>query len=266
MEYIIDIRKEINDIINDYIKDIEKQMEKEFKKSLIDMIIKEFRKYLIIDKCEIDDFIKDKVKKYFINDNIIKEKYDKIINPIIENYEKVLKEKIIPPYLILCTSLYLKKELETNYYFDVDEEIKILLKYINDDKEKNNYINIWVFKKIIQNLCNLYGKDNIFCDEYTKQFSLFTIDLMINNFNIFISYKKLNLCMKLETRKKDFYEELYKYSNNLLSFINNYNLSIDNKIVIILKYQLSNSFNNIFSNMFCNIDTENIKLIINQLH
>lgn len=266
MEYIIDIREEINKVVDDYLKNIEKELDKYFKKSLINMIIEEYKKCLSIEECEIDDFIKDKVKYLFKDDkDEIKTKIAKIINPIVDDYINILKESFVPPYLIFCSSIYLRNELETKHYFIIDNGVINCLRYIFDEKDKNKYINLWIFKKIIQIFCELFKEEIVFCDEFTKQFSLFTIDLMIKNFNTFIDYKKLELCMTSETRKKNFYEELYNSFPKILDTINKYHLSINNEILFILKLQCETSSLNVLSHVLFKIDDREINYVIKSL-
>ena len=155
-----------------------------------------------------------------------------------------------PPYLKIISCLYLKNELKTKHYYEIDEET---MKKIIEHKDEQ-FRNLMIFKSIIKKLCDKFGEDVIFCDEYTKHYSIDSFDDMINNFLDFIKEKKSKMNIINEIKQKDFYIELSDfYYHKLLSKIILKKLpNCDYEILSILKYQKIICDNNILFNVIFN--------------
>ena len=205
-----------------YINMIEEKLKGHFKSNLIKIIIEEYKKNMILENCDLDTFIKKEIRKYITEEDERKINIDDKINEIIDKYINYLKKIYIPPYLIFITSIYLKNELENEYHFKID---KIIIETSNkyDEKEKECFINFWVFKTI---LITLYNNDyEIFNDNFTKNFSVYTIDLIGNNFNLYINRIRLTHCMNDSTRKIFNYKTLFDFYNEL------YNKTLEYRIM-----------------------------------
>lgn len=219
---------------------------------LKDKIIDEYKQYLIhhyesIGFYEYKEHILKKKDFNFKSGYIIN-----IINNIVKKeiikYNTTMFEIVCPPYLKIISAWYLKNILKTQYYFEIDEnKMKKINKYNGNEKEK--YKNIIIFKTIIQQLCDKFGKDIIFCDEFTKQYSIDTFFLLINEFEDFINDKKDKIDNK-EIKNIDFITSLNDfYYNKLLNSIVHKNLSsFEDEILTILFYHKKTCENNIFFN------------------
>jgi len=221
--FVFDIRNEIKEHYESYYVMIEEKLKGHFKSNLIRLIIEEYKQNTILENCDLDVFIKDEIRKYINkkDEEIIYKYINDKINEIIEKYINYLKEKYIPPYLIFISSLYLKNELENKYYFEID---KVIFETSNlyEGKEKEDFINLWVFKSILITLYNNGYK--IFNDDFTKNYSIYTIDLIGINFNLYINQKQSIYCIN-ETIKNIFnYNSLFDFYNKIYNRILDYRI------------------------------------------
>lgn len=254
---IIDLREELkNNSLENYKNIIKNKLEKnKINNEIINYILNQIENnnfdinsydINIIYKTKIINCISKYISKYkSINDDIIREN--------IIKYNMTMFEMIIPQYLKIISGLYLRNELKTKKYFEIDDlSKKIIDNY--DGKYKEEYINYIIFKTIIKRLCERFGENKIFCDEYTKQYSLNTFEDMLKNYKQFIKNKKENLKLNDDLKKKDFYIELNDfYYIKLLHTISSKKLpSYEDEILTILIYQQKNCELNIFFNVFFN--------------
>lgn len=175
---------------------------------------------------------------------------DDIVREEVVRYNMTMFEINCPPYLKIVSCLYLKNELKTKHYYEIDDET---MKRIAERKDEQ-FRNLIIFKSIIERLCEKFGEDIVFCDEYTKQYSIDSFDEMIINFEDFIKEKKSKMTIDEEFKKKNFYVELSDfYYNKLLRLIISKKLpNCDYEILTMLNYQKKVCENNVLFNVLFN--------------